>query len=425
MKKLMTIALILVLCLCQVSALADYSDIIYSTMRVYTEIEYDAVLESYNAQTYLYVPAERIAATGTAFAVGKKGDTVKYCVTNRHVVPTETEVQAYLLDKAVVDANGTIQQAMEAAGNKYVWVEVPVRSTPYIVLTTTENMIPAYVAGYSDRADLCTLELSAATTERVPAMLRPFESIGREHVYAAGFPGAMDYMLTEDADNNLLSSPEYCSVTGGLISRVVSHAVTNQGEYILTDTPINHGNSGGPLVDEKSRVVGVNTTGWTADETQNTNGALSVNEVVRMLDQLRIPYQTAGSFDWMTVAYAAAGVVLVVLVILAVVLAGRQQGTRFMLVGIAGELRGKAFRLNKTTVLGRDKNCHIIFPDSAHGVSGRHCTITVKDNVVTVVDSSTYGTWIDKNKLTTGTPTPMKQGQTLYLGSSKQGLMLK
>jgi serine protease Do len=46
------------------------------------------------------------------------------------------------------------------------------------------------------------------------------------------------------------------TVTGGIVSGLVE----NQGQhYIQTDAAINFGNSGGPLLDEKGRVLGINT----------------------------------------------------------------------------------------------------------------------------------------------------------------------
>jgi serine protease Do len=50
---------------------------------------------------------------------------------------------------------------------------------------------------------------------------------------------------------------------------------------ILTDTVINKGNSGGPLVDEKARLVGMNSAGRTDVQGQNyAVGVDRINEIV-------------------------------------------------------------------------------------------------------------------------------------------------
>ncbi len=50
------------------------------------------------------------------------------------------------------------------------------------------------------------------------------------------------------------------SVTGGIVSATNRNIMeTPYDDYIQTDAPINHGNSGGPLFDMRGKVVGINT----------------------------------------------------------------------------------------------------------------------------------------------------------------------
>ena len=62
------------------------------------------------------------------------------------------------------------------------------------------------------------------------------------------------------------------SVTKGIISAVRR---MNDVIYIQTDTPINHGNSGGPLLDENGVVLGVNT--WKRVETSDEGLGFAVS----------------------------------------------------------------------------------------------------------------------------------------------------
>ena len=67
------------------------------------------------------------------------------------------------------------------------------------------------------------------------------------------------------------------TITKGIIS-----SLRDKGTYIQTDTAINNGNSGGPLIDYSGCVVGMNTSGL--DELQGINFAISnkvLNRFVR------------------------------------------------------------------------------------------------------------------------------------------------
>jgi len=64
---------------------------------------------------------------------------------------------------------------------------------------------------------------------------------------------------------------------------IVSAGRTSDGvAYIQTDAPINHGNSGGPLIDLQSgRVVGINTFGFRKDISEGLGFAVAAPEAVK------------------------------------------------------------------------------------------------------------------------------------------------
>jgi S1-C subfamily serine protease len=58
--------------------------------------------------------------------------------------------------------------------------------------------------------------------------------------------------------------------------------------YLQTDTPINGGNSGGPLISMKTgRVIGINTSSIDSEDDQNTNFAVPIVQACRILSLLR------------------------------------------------------------------------------------------------------------------------------------------
>jgi putative serine protease PepD len=83
------------------------------------------------------------------------------------------------------------------------------------------------------------------------------------------------------------------SVTTGIVSALNRTITTENGALnglIQTDTAISSGNSGGPLVNYKAEVVGINTAvarGDTSTAANNIGFAVSTKEVLRVVELLR------------------------------------------------------------------------------------------------------------------------------------------
>jgi serine protease Do len=86
------------------------------------------------------------------------------------------------------------------------------------------------------------------------------------------------------------------SVTGGIVSSldrtirvpdpqctVCPSGVRTYSEVIQTDAAINHGNSGGPLVDMAGRVVGINSAG--SENAENIGFAIAIDSAKSAIDQ--------------------------------------------------------------------------------------------------------------------------------------------
>ncbi len=123
-------------------------------------------------------------------------------------------------------------------------------------------------------------------SRRKPVTLGSSESLTvTSNIYALGFPAVAD-QLTNNYE--FKSKPEDVIVTSGTVSNL-DKKISNTRSMII-DANINNGNSGGPLVDEKGYVVGINT--WGLD---GTNAAIRVEELLDILEGRDVPYNTSGS----------------------------------------------------------------------------------------------------------------------------------
>lgn len=216
------------------------------------------------------------------------------------------------------------------------------------------------------------------------------------------------------------------------------------------DVSIAAGNSGGPLVDEHGRVIGINSSGAVDAETGlmlGMNYAIIIDELTKILDQERIEYTMVSNFDWAPKWFAyvflpigilalAGGIVLLVMTakmggaVLAAGTGGQKKaaakgrgpvGKHAVLRGVTGKYAGQRFDLLKgKVVIGRDPTaCNIVFDKNTPGISGRHCQVSYDTNedcfLITDLGSS-YGTFLGNGKkLTANVAEKLTAGDTFYL----------
>lgn len=105
--------------------------------------------------------------------------------------------------------------------------------------------------------------------------------------------GSSDKLQVGDsvvAIGNALALSGGLSVTQGIVSakdRSLEDINVQLNNLIQTDAAINHGNSGGPLLNMDGEVIGVNTAGFGALEAQNISFAISIDTIKPMLGKLR------------------------------------------------------------------------------------------------------------------------------------------
>ena len=156
-----------------------------------------------------------------------------------------------------------------------------VESAPFSVEVTLADgsVYPAEVLGRDPQADLALLRINAGRD--LPALeLAELDGVNvGQDVIAIGF--ALD----------LASGSGPPSVTRGIVS-ALNRAIPSSGILgaVQTDAAINHGNSGGPLIDYQGRVVGINTSlapdGTTGGLAQNIGFAVGSDTILVVYEEI-------------------------------------------------------------------------------------------------------------------------------------------
>ena len=96
-------------------------------------------------------------------------------------------------------------------------------------------------------------------------------------------------------------------------------------------------------------------------------------------------------------------------------------------VGYKGCFKGMTMPVHKFPAkIGRDTGqCKIQFPEGTEGISRVHCTIYENNGTFTVVDSSTYGTFVNGQKLSGNSPVRLNNGDYIAFGSSNEVFSVK
>jgi S1-C subfamily serine protease len=139
-----------------------------------------------------------------------------------------------------------------------------------------DNQVPAKIIGFDPFSDVALLKVDPAglTLRPLPLGSAGDLTVGSP-VAAIGSPFGEDQSLSVGVISALDRSIE--SLTGFATVGAIQ-----------TDAAINHGNSGGPLLDARGRVLGINAQiQTTSGEGSGVGFAVSVDTVKRSLDQLR------------------------------------------------------------------------------------------------------------------------------------------
>jgi serine protease Do len=181
---------------------------------------------------------------GSGFIIAKEG----YILTNDHVVDSD-------------------EHAGEARPGSH-----PGRINENITVTTQDGRtFAAKVVGRDTKTDVALLKIEAGHDLAVAPLGNSDGVKVGQWVMAIGNPFGFDH-----------------SVTVGIVSAKGRFVAGSYDEFIQTDASINMGNSGGPLIDLRGEVVGVNSAIYTSSGANLGIGfAIPVNLIKDELSQLR------------------------------------------------------------------------------------------------------------------------------------------
>ena len=341
-----------------------------------------------NGKPYTY---DGYYGTGTGFGVGRSGEDAQIFVTNNHVI-SDNQYNPY--------------------DQVYIFVD-------NANLYDESSVVPCRILYADPKVDLAIIQAEAPIPGVGTLPLRSAKEIKTgDDVYALGFPAIAD----ELADSNHYTVDDI-TVTDGIVSRRLQIGGV---DYMAHTAKINHGNSGGPLIDTAGNVVGINTLGIADVENADLRCyAFDIDYAIDVLEQLELPYtKAAGNVGGLSLAAAAAiGVGIAVVLVLAVVLLLRKKQSgkvpKVLIQAICGPLQGQSWELLTFLSIGRNPGENIVLPPDTSGISRRHCLIARRGDQVTVTDlGSSYGTFLNGSRITANQPVAVPNGAVLSLASN-------
>ncbi|MCD7847422.1 MAG: trypsin-like peptidase domain-containing protein [Oscillospiraceae bacterium] len=409
---------------------------------------------------------------GVAYEKGSKtvnvGDVTDLFITNRHVITYEEYSSSG--DYLVADKVYIIY-----TNDAYEYTEYYTGSLDYIDSKTdaeTSRMVLCTVVDYSTDYDCAILKADSTASGRVALELAESadEASSGDKVYAVGYPG-LNYTVFDLGDLQYSDALEAyymsikldgrvsaASVTQGIVSRIGSSTYLYNQNVISTDAVIMSGNSGGPLVHEDGKVVGINTYG--IEDESNTYYAIDISYAFDLAKDngYTLIASSSSTNIGLIIGIIVAAVVIIVLIVVIVCVVSKSKKTTEPVVtgasvpptaidktgpveptsvnrvesgfpegprvqGVAGSLVGSRYPITGTLRMGRNPQCNeIVVAGAEGGVSNVHCQLEYVNGVVYLKDlGSTYGTYIDgKGRLAANQPMPLKVGDRFYLGSKKE-----
>ncbi len=419
-----------------------------------------------------------MVGSGTAFAVGTAGQATDTFVTNWHVVTNEGEGadEVYIL----LDSGAfAYEVTYDRWGNS---------SLEFI-----------YGDNFDEQAMLCEVvdtttgypDVAVVRTEKPIEGIQALPLLSAENVkvldtvYALGYPAVMDSdTAVQNGQSTFVpytAGTADLTITPGSVSRINPLGWAEDTKALTHNAHINHGNSGGPLLNRKGAVVGINTYGNTEDTVFCYS--IFIDYAMEMLDKHNIHYdvytepepvpepepepepepdpepepepEPAPEPDpkdgeellfglprnLVLILGALFGTLILIVVILIIVLAKKRRvqtvyvmppatepdvPTGLTLYALDGELRGRSWSVGQRPMtMGREPGATVQFSPEAQGVSRRHCTLGYANGELYLTDTSSCGTFVGGRRLPQNTAERLAPGESFCLANSRNTFVVR
>ena len=204
------------------------------------------------ARSVVYIGNRVTKTMGSGFIVRHKGLKI---ITNWHVVDDAVRLEVWLKPDKMVDED---------------------------YLINNEDSYKAKLIKVDKKKDLAMLEIAKLPFGIRPVKYGKFKDIKvGETLFAIGHPKGLLW-----------------SFTSGMVSQVRPNytwrylSTRHHANVIQTQTPINEGNSGGPLFNKEKKLVGVNTF---TTEGENLNFAIAVDDLIEFINEKPKPIKKGES----------------------------------------------------------------------------------------------------------------------------------
>jgi serine protease Do len=242
--------------------------------------------------TYLALGAAALALAGAAILLTRGGDQEDVPAVVRAVLPSTVLVEALRGDRRSATGSGWVLDAER--GYVVTAAHVVNEGTAYRVAADGQ-VRPARLLANAPCEDLALLAVSGAAGLRDTA-LSESEAAQGETVVALG------YQANAAPTDGVTSTRGVVSASHTAF-RDPAADVPAYPDVVQTDTALNPGNSGGPLVDLEGRLVGVNaaarTTGSDGRPLEGQNFAIAADHARTVLADLRLE----GSIGWLGLTF--------------------------------------------------------------------------------------------------------------------------
>lgn len=370
---------------------------------------------------------------GSGFAIGNVGESVQYIVTNAHVVLDDTAKcvkEGYPLGQNI-SANSLTASSVRVYFSK-----------------AANEFMYAKIEKIDEKKDICVLKLPEPTDRKIPLVICKSNDIYTDDTFATlGYPG--DATIYQE-ETDVTKDNSDMIVSRGDIKGKSTNADGIDVYQIGAD--ISAGSSGGPLVNSKGEVVGINTYAI-----GDLKYAIVIDELLSIINRDTIPYTlstevSSSGLTMIIIVVIAAVVIIAAAIVMIVVFKNKKpktasmqqsayahavngtspvrsgQGGGAVITGMKGIMANRSFNINGSIVLGRNsQKCNVCFPVDSKGISGVHCQIRQAGGGYEIVDlGSSNGTFLGSGqKLTPNVPVYIPDGTYFYLGSAEQLFQIK